>query len=159
MSTWHQGGKKAIQTLPCSYFRKFPFTTREGVLFFSLKVKLFREISVYAIVFNGIPESEKRKTSDAWDVLEVGSLQRDGAQIYWMSLQFVQSLVISRRSGIASLSLYLKFFFFSFTARTGEGIEQLNLHTWVCVCVWDWVVQTNSFARHTHLKPWDFNQY
>lgn len=62
-----------------------------------------------------------------------------------MSLQFVQSLVISRRSGIASL--FVSFF------HSKDGREkELNNSTYIpeCVCVWDWVVQTNSFARHKH---------
>lgn len=128
MSTWDK------REMPCcSYFRKFSIQyKREGVRFLLERSNYFGRLVRLFLM-----ESQRRETSDAWMGPSLGSrgvyYSVTLLKFYWMSLQFVQSLVISRRSGIASLYLFLSFFH----SKDGreEGIEQLNLHTWVCVCV------------------------
>lgn len=70
------------------------------------------------------------------------AVQRDEAQISWMSLQFVQSLVISRRSEIASLSLFILSMFH------GKDNREFNNSTDIPECG-GFSCCKDKLARHT----------
>lgn len=130
MSTWDK------REMPCcSYFRKFSIQyKREGVRFLLERSNYFGRLVRLFLMESQSPEKRNQRCMDGTVSWKSGVYYSVTLlKFYWMSLQFVQSLVISRRSGIASLYLFLSFFH----SKDGreEGIEQLNLHTWVCVCV------------------------